>query len=514
MDPTPLFRAWARWRHRQLARMDPAAAQARTLRALLRRGARTRFGRDHGLARVLEAPAGDAAALLAAYRAAVPPRPYEAMWREYWQPAFPVLDGVSWPGRTPFLAVTSGTTSGRTKYIPVTPAMRRSNLRASLDVIGHHLLARPESRAFAGRSFLLGGSTHLTDEAPPGAPRVRSGDLSGIAAATMPRWAQRFAFPPPELALMADWEAKLERTARASLGADIRVLTGTPSWLLILLERVRALRGGAPPYPDLELLVHGGVNFAPYRNRFAALLAGTRAETREVYPASEGFIAGAHRGPDEGMRLNLDNGLFHEFIPVEELDAAAPTRHWIGDAEPGVNYALALTTCAGLWSYVLGDTVRLVGRDPPRLRVTGRTAYGLSAFGEHLIAEEIEAAMAHAAASAGLDVTDWLVGPVFPAAEGELGRHRYLVEFAAPPGPEALARFGAALDAALLTANDDYRAHRAGMAAPEVVALPPGAFAAWMKARGRLGGQNKVPRVVADAARFADYAAALAGGSG
>ncbi len=319
----------------------------------------------------------------------------------------------------------------------------------------------------------------------------------------MPFWARAYSFPPPSLALVADWDRKLDLLARRSLQEPIRSLSGTPSWLLLLFERLASLRPDRPRhlqsfYPGLELLVHGGVSFAPYRAAFEAWLADSRTELREVYPASEGFIAVADRGAGEGMRLILDNGLFFEFVPVAELDTPAPTRHWVGNAETGVEYALVLSTCAGLWSYVLGDVVRLVSRAPPRLLVTGRTSYYLSAFGEHLSGGEIEAAVLRAAEAIGERASEFAVGS---ETTGARGRHAFIVEFAgAPPGGEAAARFGAVLDAALSGANEDYRAHREGgqLLPPRLVAAPPGTFEAWMRARGRLGGQNKVPRVITD----------------
>jgi hypothetical protein len=499
-DATPLLKLYARRRLRVLSRMEPAAAQRAQLAALLRAAAGTGFGRDHGFARI-RSPA--------AFRAAVPLRSYAEFWRAYWQPAFPRLDGVSWPGVIPFFALTSGTTGDATKYIPVSAAMLRANRKAALDLLVHHVAGRPRSRVLGGLNFMLGGSTDL-DERAPG---VFSGDLSGIAAKTIPWWARTRSFPPLRLALLADWEEKVRRLAEAGVQRDIRSVGGTPSWLLILFDRMAALRGGArrplrTVWPGLELVVHGGVNFAPYRSRFEALLAGSHAELREVYAASEGFIAGADRGAGEGLRLNLDHGLFYEFVPVEELGAAAPTRHWIGDAEPGVNYALAVSTCAGLWAYLVGDTVRLVSRDPARVLVTGRTAYGLSAFGEHLIGEEIEGAVAHAAAATGTTVAEYSVGAVFPETPSVPGGHLYVVEFAdGPPSEAALARFASTLDTFLCARNEDYAAHRAGgfgMTAPAVLAMGRGGFAAWMKTRGRLGGQHKVPRVINDPETFAE----------
>jgi hypothetical protein len=209
----------------------------------------------------------------------------------------------------------------------------------------------------------------------------------------------------------------------------------------------------------------------------------------------------------DGLRLIVDNGLFFEFVPVEELAAPSPRRFWLSNVEVGVNYAIVLTTCAGLWAYLLGDTVRFVSRRPPRLVVTGRTSYMMSAFGEHLIGEEIEDAVAAAAHSISAEVRDFAVGALFPELSGELGRHLFVVEFAVAPDGVRVAAFADAIDRRLADLNDDYRSHRAagfGMAAPQIQVVPPGFFASWMRARGRLGGQNKVPRVINDRQLLAD----------
>lgn len=496
-DATPLLRAVTRRRIARIAALDPAATQEALLRRLLRRAAGTRFGRAHGFERIRS---------VAEFQAAVPLRRYEDFWRDWWQPAYPSLRDATWPGLVPYLALSSGTTSGTTKFIPVTREMVRANRGAALDVLGWHLHHHPGSRVFGGLSFMLGGSTALD----PAAPGVRQGDLSGIAAAEVPRFLGAWGFPKRDLALLADWDRKLDALAEATPAARVRVLTGTPSWLLVLLERLAA-RHGRPPLPALELLVHGGVAWAPYRDRLAPFLPPGCA-TREVYPASEGFVAIADRGEGEGLRLNLDHGVFWEFVPVEELGAAAPRRHWAGDIETGVDYAVVLSSCAGLFAYVLGDVVRFLDRAPPRLLITGRTGYMLSAFGEHLAGEEIEAALLGALRAEGMVLAEYTVGPVFGAVRGH---HRWLVETEGAEDPAALApRLAGRIDAALMAANDDYAAHRRGaqLDPPEVVLLPRGAFAAWMRAQGKLGGQHKVPRVLADPARFAAAEAALRGG--
>jgi hypothetical protein len=491
IDVTPLVRLYARARRRSLTRQDAVAAQHDELMRLIARARNTRFGREHDFARLRT---------VAEFQRAVPLRRYEAFWADYWKEPFPVLDNVSWPGRIPFFAVSSGTTSGSSKYIPVTREMNRANSRAALDLVVHHLHHRRRSRAFGGKTFMLGGSTALVKRAPG----IFSGDLSGIAMRERPRWIRGFSFPPRDIAAETDWEKKIEGIAARAPKNDIRIIGGTPSWLLLLFERQAAKGGGRTArelYPGLELLVHGGVNFRPYRERFEAFLGGG-AELREVYPASEGFIAVQDETPAAGLRLMTDNGLFFEFVPVEELASTNPTRHTVADAEIGVNYALVLSSCAGLFAYVIGDTVRFVSRSPPRILVTGRTSYFMSAFGEHLIGEEIEGAVAKAAHAIGETVTDFSMGAVF-AREGG-GSHLYVVEFARTPDTRAVQRFAEAIDAELREKNDDYRAHRAdtSVGAPEVLVVPPGSFAAWMKSRGRMGGQNKVPRVINDAALF------------
>lgn len=487
-DATFLLRHYARRRTAKLAALDAVAEQQRQLMQLVRRASATRFGRDHHFAGIRS---------VEDFQAHVPLRRYEDMWQSYWQPGFPRLVDCTWPGVIPFFALTSGTTSGTTKYIPCSAEMNRSNARAALDILVHHLASRPGSRVLGGKSFMLGGSTDLTELAPG----IRAGDLSGIAAHRTPWWARPYTFPPRDLALLTDWEEKIERLMRACRDEDIRVISGTPSWLLIFFHRL----GESLPrvFPNLELLVHGGVNFGAYHDQFTDLLRGGRAALREVYPASEGFIAIADRGSGDGMQLLADNGIFYEFVAVSDLDTDRPARRWLANVATGVDYAIAVSTNAGLWSYLVGDIVRFVDLAPPRLLVTGRLSYFLSAFGEHLTGEEIDAAISHAATATGASVTDYSVGAVFPDAADSRGGHRYVVEFATPPSDAC--RFAQMLDAELCRRNDDYRAHRSagfGLRDPDIVPVPPGTFAAWMKQRGQLGGQHKVPRVITNAALF------------
>ena len=495
LNATPLLRAYANRRLLRLASLDPVAAQERELLALVGRARDTAFGRAHDFQNIRS---------VADYQARVKLRRWEDFWRDHWRAPFPRLRDVSWPGLIPAFANTSGTTGAATKRIPVSREMMRANRRAALDVLAFHLAAKPGSRVLAGRNFILGGSTALETLAPG----IVAGDLSGLAAADIPWWIRRRSFPPKALALIEDWSRKVEILAPLSLAAHVTSFSGTPSWMLLFFERLARLRPGGLArdlYPELELVVHGGVGFAPYRERFQAWLRGSRAELREVYPASEGFIAIADRGDGDGLRLLLDNGLFFEFVRTDELGSANPDRRWIADAELGVDYALVLTSNAGLWSYVVGDTVTLVGRTPPRLLVTGRTSWSLSVAGEHLTGQELDAAVAETARALGGTIADYAAAAIHPDAADPRGGHFFVVE-AKGIASEASDRFAAVLDAALARLNADYAAHRQGgygFRRPRVLLAPPGTFAAWMASRGKLGGQNKVPRVIADPALLA-----------
>ena len=476
------FHLTSRLRTAALAAEDPVQVQARTLRRLVRRARRTQFGRDHHFDRI------DG---VASFQAAVPIRTYESLWEDYLRDRYPVFEDLTWPGRIPYVALSSGTTQGATKYIPVSGEMVASNRDVARTMLAYHCASHPDSRLFRGRLFFLGGSAQMRQVAPG----VEEGDLSGIAAREVSSLLRPFTFPPLELALESDWDRKLTRLAELARREPITLVSGVPSWLLMLFQRVLEESGKSTlidVWHGLEVVVHGGVKFDPYREAFHAIVGSERVRMLETYACSEGFVAfGDPR--TEWLRLAHDNGIFYEFIPAGELDAPRPTRHWLGTAERGVNYAVIVFTCAGMWAHVIGDTIRFESLDPPLLTFTGRTRQTLSAFGEHLIGEELERAIARAATVSGAAVRDWHVGPVF---EGTPGYHQYIVEFLGEPAE--IAGFRDLLDAELAEHNDDYRAHRtpgAGLPSPAVLLARPGAFEGWMRSRGKLGGQNKVPRV-------------------
>lgn len=498
MDFTPLLRLYARYRSLQLACQDPVAVQRDQLIGLLQTAKNTTIGRQYNFSEIRS---------VEEYQSIMPIRTYDDFWNEYWKDAYPNLINLTWPGKIPYFCWSSGTSTGKRKFIPFSEAMHKSYNKAGVDLLVHHVCNRPQSKILGGKSFMMGGTTRLVEEAPG----VYQCEVSGVSAKKLPAWARPFFFPPPELTDIPDWMERAEKIAQRSRNEDIRLIGGMPSWLLILLEKFPEYNEGTHGllnrlFPNLEMFVHGGVKFDPYLKQYQNLLAGSHCELREIYPASEGFFGVADRGYGQGIRLLLDNQIFYEFVPVDELSSPNPTRHWIQNVEKDVNYAIVLTTCSGSWSYLIGDTVRFVDTEVPRILITGRTSYGLSAFGEHLIQEEIEKAVQVAADQIGYDVVDFSVGVHVIGQPGNLGNHVYVVEFAKLLEDQQLVtKFAAVLDSTLLALNDDYLDHRApgcGVNAPEVLVMPPGGFAKWMASRGKLGDQHKVARVITDKQLF------------
>lgn len=477
---------YAHHRTRALDRLDVGAVQHKTLMKLVRTARNTRFGRDHDFSRITS---------VADYQARVPVREYEWFWNTYWKESYPRIDNVTWPGKIPYYALSSGTTSGATKYIPVSWEMVKSNKRAGFTTTGLFRHASPAAKQLTGKFFFLGGSTDLRKQSDGSL----AGDLSGIAAKESPGFLGSYIFPPRELTLMTDWDAKVRRFAELGARERITALSGIPAWMYVLFGKLKEVTGKktvAEVWPDLRLIVHGGTKFDPYRELFKQEIGSDLVKFCEVYPCSEGFIA-TEDPRYQMLRVVPDHDIFFEFVPFDELGKKErPTRHTLATVEVGVQYAVVLTTCAGVWSYVVGDTVAFEKRDPPLIRFTGRTKYFLSAFGEHLISEEVEKAVAQAANACGVVALDFHVGPVFPSLPGKPGHHLYLIEFA--NGAPDVGRFAKGIDEELTRINEDYGPHRVGdlaMLVPEVRVVKTGGFREWMKARGKDGGQNKVPRM-------------------
>lgn len=459
--------------------MEPAATQLGVLRQLVQQGGGTAFGRAHGLRQVR-----DHAGLLQA----VPLRDYEG-FRPFIDRIIAGEPDVLWPGRPLYLCKTSGTTSGA-KYIPITRHSLPNHIGSARRALLAYI-ARSGRADFAdGRMIFLQGSPVLDKKG-----LIPTGRLSGIVANHVPRYLLKNRMPSFATNSIPDWETKVEAIVTETMAADLRLISGIPAWVQMYFERLLARTGKRSVkevFPNFSLFVYGGVNYAPYRSRMEALIGGS-VPSVELFPASEGFIAYQDRSEEEGLLLVLDNGIYYGF---KELGPGGRVRS-ISDVELGRQYALVLYTNAGLWGYEIGDTVRFVSLAPPRIKVTGRTKHFTSAFGEHVIAEEVEGALRAAMASAPCEVAEFTVAPEPAPAEG-LPYHEWFIEFAAPPAD--LHRFAAAMDEALQQRNPYYRDLIAGRVLRPLVirALPRGAFAAWMKARGMNDAQSKVPRLAND----------------
>lgn len=505
-------------------RSRTAAIQLAQLRALLRFAARTEFGREHGFARLATLPDDQ---LLHAYRKALPP----ADWYAYRDRIARMREGaqpdVLWPGLVRDFAQTSGTTAGD-KYIPVSREMMRSNFRASLDIFAHlHRFGVSLPFLTAGKSLFLGGSTDYATS-PQG---IRTGDLSGLVV-PMIRWPiTKIYLPGRHIALMSHWPSKLDAMARACVNQDVRMVSGVPSWTLSLFERVlavareqgREVRTIADVWPTLTVFVHGGVRYAPFEPRVRQFWSGSPTGPDipcrlELYPASEGFVAMQDVRGDPGLRLMSDIGNFYEFIPLERVGEADAPAHACWEVEKGQRYVVCMSTCAGLFRYILGDVVEFDtipagpdgrgGEGPCRLRIVGRHRHFINAFGENLIVEHIENAVAHAARHTGWVVGEFTAAPVYP--DPSIGRRPGLeLAIEVQSGdPAALDAFARAFDDALKAQNVDYTTKRTddvGMGPPTITVLPMGTFDRWMDSRGKLGGQHKCPRC----ANHRDYLSAV-----
>ncbi len=494
LDVGPLVRFYTNYRLSQLNRLDLRAAQKRVLLRLVRKARSTQFGRAHSFSQI---------ATVQEYQERVPLRTYEEFWQDWWRPNFPSLIDATWPGKIPFFAKSSGTTTGESKNIPYTPAMRRAAVKGFLDLISFHYTCRPGSAVLGGAALTLTGPTVLDRQYD----NTIAGAVSAIAIGAVPKILAHRVLPPFNIANIQNWNEKIRRLAEIAPAMNVRLLGGSPNWMLIFLEELARQHGGdrlADWFPDLELIVHGGINFAPYRDRFAALLGSSHAETREMYSASEGVFAVADRCDGQGLRLALDGAVFFEFVPVGKLGNASTRRHTIENVKIGRDYAVVITTAAGLWSYLVGDAVRFIELDPPRLIVVGRIGNALSEFGEHLIEFEIAEAVGDAARAIGCRVQDYCVGAVH---EKTGGHHRYLIEMKDKTCPETVRRFAEEIDLRLKERNADYRELRTDNMAigpPEVVLVRPSGFQDWMRLRRQLGGQNKLPHIVKSKALFLD----------
>jgi hypothetical protein len=463
--------------------MRPVEAQQRVLRSILNRAKDTVFGRDHRFASIITH--GD-------FEKQVPVRDYEGL-RKWMERVVAGERNVLWPGLPLYFAKTSGTTSG-VKYIPITRESIPNHINGARNALLNYVHETGRSAFLDGKLIFLSGSPEL--ELKNG---IRVGRLSGISNHFVPGYLRTNQMPSYATNCIDDWETKLDAIVEETLPERMTLISGIPSWVQMYFDRINA-RTGKPVkdvFPDFSLFVYGGVNYGPYRAKMEASM-GRRVDSVELFPASEGFFAYQDRQDDAGLLLLLDAGIFFEFIPQEEYFNETPTRLTIGDVELGRNYALVVSSNAGLWGYSIGDTVQFISKDPYRIIVSGRVAHFTSAFGEHVIAKEVESAMKEACASSGAHVAEFHVAPQVNPPLGGLPYHEWFISFA--KRPDDMAAFAQAIDRSMQEQNIYYRDLITGnVLRPSVVTeVAADAFITYARKQGRLGGQFKLPRLAND----------------
>lgn len=425
----------------------------------------------------------------------IPLHSYERMF-PYIERTMKGEQNVLWPSEIKWFSKSSGTTNARSKFIPIsTESLEECHFKAGKDLYCIYVNSNPETKLFSGRGLALGGS-HQLNELDPSATS-HYGDVSAVLMQNLPIWAQMIRTPSLEVALMSNWEEKIEKLARETIKADVTHLAGVPTWTVLLLQRVMQLEGKPilEIWPNLEVFFHGAVAFNPYRSLFKALIPSDTMQYWETYNASEGFFGIQDRKNSDEMLLMLDYGIFYEFIPMDELDGENPAVIPLTEVEVGKNYAMVITTNAGLWRYNIGDTVKFTSISPHRIKISGRTKHFINAFGEEVIIENAEAAVTRACEATGGVITNFTAAPIY-LEQNKRGGHEWIIEF--HTAPRSLAEFCGILDESLRNINSDYdakRAHDLALVAPKIHSVPEGTFYQWMKKRGKLGGQNKVPRL-------------------
>jgi hypothetical protein len=406
-------------------------------------------------------------------------------------------ENILWNTPVKWFAKSSGTTSSKSKFIPVSEeSLQENHFKASKDVLANYYNNFPSSDLLTGKGLVVGGSHQLNqvnDE-------IQYGDLSAVLMQNTPFWGQWLRTPELSVALLDNWTDKIEKLATATADENVTSIAGVPTWTLLLLKRILEIKEKnciKEVWPNLELYIHGGVSFIPYREQFEKIM-GAPINYLEIYNASEGFFAGQENPNDDGMTLFTEHGIFYEFMPVEEYGKTTPLTIGLDKVKLNQNYALIISTAGGLWRYLVGDTVSFTSINPYRIKVTGRLKHYINAFGEELIVENSDRAIAIAAQITNSRVLDYTAAPIF-FSESHNGAHEWLIEFEQPP--INLNKFTFELDNALKSLNSDYEAKRSGNIAlglPKIHILPKGVFNKWLLSKNKLGGQHKIPRLCND----------------
>lgn len=487
MNQTKLISNYFFFRRKDISRYDTHAEelQMKVLRRLTQKARHTEWGESHQFAHIKD---------YESFAGSSPINTYEEL-KGYIDRMRHGEKDILWPGRTYWYAKSSGTTNDKSKFIPVSAdGLRNLHYKGGKDAVAMYLRNNPKSRMFDGKGLILGGSHspnyNLRDSLV--------GDLSAILIENITPLVNLVRVPRKQTALLSDFEVKRDRIARETIGKNITNLSGVPSWMLSVLTRVMEISGKThleEVWPDIEVFFHGGVAFTPYRSQYEQLITSPRMHYMETYNASEGFFGLQDDPADKSMLLMLDYGVFYEFIPMDEFGTEHPTVVPLWGVEKGKNYAMVISTSCGLWRYVLGDTVCFTSLNPYKFIITGRTKSFINAFGEELIVDNAEKGLAYACAETGAEVSEYTAAPVFMDDKAKC-RHQWLIEFSRKPAD--MSAFAALLDKRLQEINSDYEAKRykdITLQHLEIVEARPNLFNDWLKLKGKLGGQHKIPRL-------------------
>ena len=481
----------SRYREINLFMENPLLSQEKVFFYLIKRAKKTIWGKKYNYDKVCQE---DFKKALENWQANVPISSYEQLFPEI-ERAHQGKRNVLWPGKIRWFAKSSGTTNSKSKIIPITKeCLKKCHYQGGEDVFALYIKQNPKTKLFSGKTLSVGGSfssrKNIFD--------LFCGDLSAILMNNLPIWARLFRAPKLSTALLGDWEEKVEAIVKETINQNIVALAGVPSWNLIVLNKVLEITGKnniLEVWPNLELFLHGGVSFSPYRAQFERIIPNPKMNYLENYNASEGFFAFNDDLSRDDMLLVLDSGVFYEFISLEELNKDYPRALLVSEVEIGKTYALAISTNGGLWRYLIGDTVKITSLKPFRLKVAGRTKHFINVFGEELMVSNADEAIRYASEKTGAIVSEYTAGPVFMEGN-KRGGHEWLIEFLAKP--KDLNIFIDELDKALKKLNSDYEAKRYNnliLDLPKIIVARDNLFYDWLKNKNKLGGQNKVPRL-------------------
>jgi hypothetical protein len=462
-----------------------ADIQQAQLKKLLRQAGRTEWGKTYDYGSIRD---------YATYAQRVPLQTYDTL-KGAIRRMMNGEAGILWPSVVKWYAKSSGTTNDKSKFIPVTPEfLKNCHYQGGIDTLGLYLRNVPESRFFSGKGLILGGSHSLS----PLNARAHCGDLSAVLIQNIPACVNVIRVPEKRIILMDEWESKIEAIVQHTWNRNVGNLSGIPSWMLVLIKAVLKKAGRdtlTEVWPNLEVFFHGGVSFDPYRTQYEALIPSKKMHYMETYNASEGFFGIQDDPADPAMLLMLDYGIFYEFVPMPESGVESPAAIPLEAVQTGENYALVISTAGGLWRYRIGDTIRFTSLFPHKFVISGRTQHFINAFGEELMVDNAEKGIQTACRQTGAEVNGFTAAPLFLLDKAK-GRHQWLIEFEKPP--RSVDEFARVLDLSLQALNSDYEAKRykeISLQPPEVIPAQKDIFHLWLKEKGKLGGQHKVPRL-------------------